>query len=164
MKAAALNFGLGSEFDDFLFAPIEERNGLPLSVVSLLGRMGLDPWQEAASLAALPADTAAQRLASLLRLRPAAAAQPDDGALAARLVALLPRRLETGAHPLQTQAFGQARHAPQLSQAIVIAIYLALLLATQFVLTHREPIMTEATRTPASPTLSSQTPPPIPAK
>ena len=45
---------LGSEFDDFLFAPIgEERNGMPLSVVSALARSDLDPWQEAAQLARL---------------------------------------------------------------------------------------------------------------
>ena len=58
---------LGSDFDAFLFAPLgEDRNGLPLSIVSLLARMDLDPWQEAACLAGLPAQAAAQKLATLL--------------------------------------------------------------------------------------------------
>jgi hypothetical protein len=94
MKSPASSFGLGAEFDDFLFAPIaEDRNGLPLSVVSLLGRMDLDPWQEAAVLAALPAEAAAQRLTSLLgRLPGPPLQQPDPGTIVARLVALLPRR------------------------------------------------------------------------
>jgi hypothetical protein len=35
---------LGSEFDNFLFAPIvEDKNGVLLSVVSVLGRLDLDP-------------------------------------------------------------------------------------------------------------------------
>ena len=58
---------LGSEFDDFLFAPIgEDRNGMLLSVLSALARLDLDPWQEAAKLAGLPGETAIQRLASLI--------------------------------------------------------------------------------------------------
>ena len=58
---------LGSEFDDFLFAPIaEESNGMLLSVISALARLDLDPWQEAIKLAGLPGETATKRLASLL--------------------------------------------------------------------------------------------------
>lgn len=82
------------EFDNFLFAPIgEDRNGMLLSVVSALARLGFDPWQEAAELAGLPAQTAIERLASLIAtlpdVRPASA---DTGTIAARLIALLPRR------------------------------------------------------------------------
>jgi hypothetical protein len=67
MVRAASIFGLGREFDDFLFAPIgEEPNGMSLSVVSALARSNVDPWQEAAKLARLPAKTATQRLASLI--------------------------------------------------------------------------------------------------
>ena len=58
---------LGSEFDDFLFAPIgEDRNGMLLSVLSALARLDIDPWQEVAELAGLPGTTATQRLASLI--------------------------------------------------------------------------------------------------
>jgi hypothetical protein len=64
MKSVVSKSTLGSEFDEFLFTPIgEDRNGLPLSVVSLFGRMNLDPWQEAGHLAALSADAAGKRLA-----------------------------------------------------------------------------------------------------
>ena len=58
---------LGLEFDDFLFTPLgEDQNGLPLSVVSLLARLNLDPWQEARDLAELPAEVAARRMAASL--------------------------------------------------------------------------------------------------
>jgi hypothetical protein len=86
---------LGSEFDDFLFAPIaEESNGMLLSVISALARLDLDPWQEAIKLAGLPRETATKRLASLLiaALTGGPSAHLDPGTIAARLIALLPRR------------------------------------------------------------------------
>ncbi|MGB7100358.1 MAG: hypothetical protein WBD95_16555, partial [Xanthobacteraceae bacterium] len=53
-----------SEFDNFLFAMIgEDRNEMPLSVLSALARLDIDPWQEAAELARVPRETATQRLA-----------------------------------------------------------------------------------------------------
>ena len=54
MRRSATAFSLGPEFDPFLFAPIgAEPNGMPLSVLSALARIGADPWQEAARLTAL---------------------------------------------------------------------------------------------------------------
>src|SRR5271170_7527939 len=91
MNPPASSSRVGSEFDAFLFAPIgEDRNGLPLSVVSLLARMDLDPWQEAAGLAGLPTQAAAHKLAGLLAALPLL--KPSDPqTLATRLIALLPR-------------------------------------------------------------------------
>ena len=84
---------LGSEYDNFLFASIGiEPSGMLLSVVSLLGRMDLDPWEEAARLAGLSAHAAAQKLASFLRALPNPVPQLDTDGVAARLIALLPRR------------------------------------------------------------------------
>jgi hypothetical protein len=71
MTRSALGSLLGPEFDDFLFAPIgEDRNDMPLSVVSALARLDIDPWQEADKLARLPRETATQRLASLIAALP----------------------------------------------------------------------------------------------
>jgi hypothetical protein len=167
MKTPASNFRLGSEFDDFLFAPIaEDRNGMPLSVVSLLGRMDLDPWQEAASLAGLPAEAAAQRLTWLLGLLPAPPLrQPDSGAMASRLVALLPRRSEPNTRPSQAStASSGVTHARPITIGVFLGVYLAVMLATQFVIAHLEPTRAEAAHTPASLTVPSQTPPPASVK
>jgi len=55
MSSSASVSVLGTEFDDFLFAPIgEDRNDMPLSVLSALARLDIDPWQEADKLARLP--------------------------------------------------------------------------------------------------------------
>jgi hypothetical protein len=82
-----------SEFDDFLSASIgQERNGL-LSVVSMLGRLNIDPWQEAAQLANLPRSAATNRLASLIESIPdRMASEPDPRTIAAHLVSRLPHR------------------------------------------------------------------------
>jgi hypothetical protein len=162
MKSPASSVGLGSEFDDFLFAPIEERNGLPLSVVSLLARMDLDPWQEAASLAGLPAEAAAQRLTSLLGLLPdPPLQQPDPRATAARLVQLLPRRPDPDTGRLQgSTASSGATHARPITRGIFLGLYLAVMLATQFVIAHLERARADAAHTPAPLTVASQTPPP----
>jgi hypothetical protein len=86
-----------SEFDAFLFAPIGEgSNGTPLSVLSAMSQLGVDPWEEAAELARLPGKIAIQRLASSIAALPdGAPPHPDPLALAARLIGLLPRRVKT---------------------------------------------------------------------
>ena len=85
MKIAIPRSALGSEFDEFLFTPIgEDRNGLPLSVLSLFARLNLDPRQEAASLAALSLEAAAGRL---LKLLPARQSTVQTPAVAAGAVA-----------------------------------------------------------------------------
>jgi hypothetical protein len=80
------------EFNDFLYAPVgADRSEMPLSVLSALSRLDVDPWQEAAELAELPPDTATKRLASLLARLPGGRwAQADLRAIADRLIELLP--------------------------------------------------------------------------
>lgn len=78
-------------FDRFLFAPIVEHDGLPLSVLSALAREGLDPWQEAERLGRLPHDEAIDSLAvTIWRSNSKALSPTQAGILAARLVELLP--------------------------------------------------------------------------
>ena len=81
-----------SEFDDFLYAAIgTDRNDSPLSVLSALTRLNLDPWQEAAELSELPKGIAAERLERLIARLPGGRwAEADLGAIADRLIALLP--------------------------------------------------------------------------
>jgi hypothetical protein len=102
-------------FDEFLFAVIrEETNGTPLSMISALSRLGLEPWQEATRLAALPAAAAAEALATLIGRLPqgAAAAEPADrNRLVAGLVELLPK---PGLLPPQEASSAALREMPGL--------------------------------------------------
>lgn len=81
------------DFDDFLYATIgREEEAAPLSVLSMLARLGLDPWVEAARLAALPRALATLDMAKIIAGLPASSpAHEHSVALVCRLVALLPR-------------------------------------------------------------------------
>ncbi len=85
---------LRTDFDAFLFAPIgEDTNGMPLTLLSVLARLGIDPWEEAADLAHLALEPALQRLSSRLEAMPAGrpATAADTVNIATRLIALLHR-------------------------------------------------------------------------
>lgn len=85
-------FRTRTEFDNFLFAPIDEDGNGMLSVLSALTQLDFDPWREATELTRLSADKATQRLATLIASLPNPSSTPRDvGGIAARLVALLPR-------------------------------------------------------------------------
>jgi hypothetical protein len=79
------------EFDRFIYAPIGERNEIPLSVLSFLTRQNIDPWQLASHLSQLPKGEAAKTLTSIVE-------ESDDRQwsrseateAAARLIELLP--------------------------------------------------------------------------
>jgi hypothetical protein len=94
-----MNTGIGSEFDDFLYAQIaEESNGM-LSMLSALARRNVDPWDEAARLARLPREAATRFVTNLISDLPEGPTKRvDPGPVAERLIALLPQRLATTLH------------------------------------------------------------------
>ena len=81
------------DLDRFLFATVgDEIDRVPLSVISALTRLGLDPWQEAGRLSSLSNREAIEQLARLIAelpglLRPRGEARE----IADRLIQLLPR-------------------------------------------------------------------------
>ncbi len=146
---------LGSEFDDFLFAPIgEDRNDMPLSVLSALARLDIDPWHEAAELARLPGETAAQRLALLIAALPdGPLAHLDPGTISARLVALLPRRGRSNLpSPKKLLSVGAATNPrtfiPMIFIYVIVAIFM---MGAQWIAASREPpAQVDGARAPAS--------------
>jgi hypothetical protein len=91
---------LKGDFDEFLFASIgNDSSGAPVSLLTALARLDIDGWEEAASLARMPSESAAQRLASLLESLPNSPASAEPASIAARLVALLHRKPAPAARP-----------------------------------------------------------------
>jgi hypothetical protein len=154
---------LGSEFDDFLFAPIgEDRNGMLLSVLSALARLDIDPWQEAAKLAGLPGETATLRLASfIVELPDEAAAHPDPATIAARLIALLPRPASpTNRSRTALLSAGAATYPRAVIYMYVIFMVCAL--GAQWIAADRQPpAQVGNVQAPASSTVSPSVQPPI---
>ena len=115
------------EFDRFLFASVgEEAEGAPLSVLSALSRLDLDPRDEAARLSRLTKEAAAEQLARMIarlsdRRWTLSEARRIAGGLIERLppatIAGKPHRFEPGAAPTPG------------SKAWPYLIYLALLIA-----------------------------------
>ncbi len=135
MKLADSNSPLGSEFDKFLFAPLgEDDNGLSLSVISLLARLNLDPWQEASELAALPAEAAARRLAgSLDTLTDPILRRRITEPMVLRLLALLPRRTPvTVPAPAPAGVLAAPGAGPRIGAVILILSAIVLLLSRVF--------------------------------
>lgn len=87
---------LGPEFQPFLQSKLwEEKNETRLTVLSALARLDIDPWLEAAELAALPKVGAEKRLADRLGKLPGAPSAPlDVDTFCGRSVSLLPQPQE----------------------------------------------------------------------
>ena len=83
-----------SEYNAFLFAAVgEEKIGMPLTVLTALTRLGIDPWQEAARLADLSKEAALRTLAATIAKLPEGDWKAADSeAIAARLLSWLPGR------------------------------------------------------------------------
>ncbi len=124
-----------SDFEAFLFATIgDDQNGMLLSVNSALARSDVDPWEEAAALARLPAATATRKLASLIAALPAGPlARPDPETVAARLIALLPRPggSDNPSRPRPPDV-GAARYSWALKYMIVFVVYLIFILGSRW--------------------------------
>jgi len=146
-----------SLFNDFLFAPIgEEGNGMSLSVLSALTRLGIDPWQEAARLAQSPKELAAATLDRLIgRLPPGRWEPADTRKIAARLVELLPRGA-SGTPSGRARSGGRERpNLLSLAWLIAFALAAAVLFGSAI---HRDvPQGNDRASAPASSTLSAPT-------
>jgi hypothetical protein len=115
------------EMDPFLFASVgEEIEGIPLSVLSALARLGLDPRNEAARLSRLTSKAATSQLARMFAQLPDRPwTSPEIRRIASRLVELLPAAPKIGEN-------GQATDAPIRKPSAIAPrhlIYLALALS-----------------------------------
>lgn len=137
MLSAVSTTRFGCEFDRFLYASVGHDNeGMPLTVLSALARMDVDPWDEAQKLTQLPQESAVRQLASLLGvLRNAPLAGLDPARIAAPLIALLPSP-NVRAPPV-LKAFAQAaptKHPLAVSTVLTIVTYVIFMLLSPWLI------------------------------
>src|ERR1700730_8405220 len=115
---------LHSDLNHYRLAAVgQEPNGMPLNVVSGLTRLGLDPWEEAGRLAALPKALAAEKLAPIIARLPVDRPEPSDNlAISRLLVELLPEH-DRAASPGRQQADAEGK---KYLQAMILLACLAL--------------------------------------
>ncbi len=84
-----------SGLESFLFAEVgTEMNGSALTVLSVLARLGKDPWDEAARWVSLPKATIIDRLTrSIAQMPLSEQSLRDAGQTASRLIQLLPAEM-----------------------------------------------------------------------
>jgi hypothetical protein len=94
---------LESQYDAFLFAPVCETDEMTLSVLSLLARQDVDPWQEAARLAQLSKPQAINSLATTIwKSNGERWSASEASILAVRLIDFLPSHGRARPAPLRT--------------------------------------------------------------
>jgi hypothetical protein len=126
---------LGHEFDDFLFATIgAEHVGVQTTVVSMLGRMNLDPWQAAADFAGRPVKAATLKLAAMILGAPGGSLESGEAdATAARLIMLLPRKTVAPHHwSAALPAAGSLPLSKARLWAVGVAVIVTFVLCAQF--------------------------------
>ncbi len=121
---------LPSSFDPFLNAAVGiELNGSELTALSILARLGFDPWTEAGRLMTLPKAAAetwfAERISQMPLTAPALAGAAGT---ASRLVALLPTDARVTGVGSKSDAAGQieAARTPHWAMLLMIVCAMAL--------------------------------------
>jgi hypothetical protein len=112
-------------FDKFLYAQLgEEANGMQVSVLSVLARQNVDPWEVAQQLTSLPREPAIRFLTPFLAHIPTGAPNriaPEE--LAARLVTMLPLQHTSNRKPVISSI------QQPLAQSVLIVGYIRLVVA-----------------------------------
>jgi hypothetical protein len=123
------------DLDNFLYAAVgEERDGVPLSLISAFVRLDLDPWHEASRLALLQKPEAGAQLAEMiLRLPEMSSPLPEARRIADELIELLPGRAELREAARGSRAKGVTiapGNAFLLAGLLLVALVLAGMAAT----------------------------------
>lgn len=97
MANAPTQLGQDPQYERFLYAPVgQDRRGASVTVLSMLARLGVDPWGEASDLAKLPEGAARQRLETLMaRFHGVSTHVADRGTIVSGLLAFLPRQAKS---------------------------------------------------------------------
>jgi hypothetical protein len=128
------------EFNAFLFASVgDEKNGMALTVMSALARLGFDPWNEAGRLAGLSRAGAAKALARMIAKLPVGDWQASDLAdIASRLARLLPT-IDVAAAAKAPKAVQPSPGRQASKRAAILVVSLMLLLSALFGMTRTAP-------------------------
>jgi hypothetical protein len=137
---------------------------VPLSVLSALARLDIDPWLEVAELARLPGETATLRLASLIAALPDwRSGHLDPRTIAAQLIALLPRRARSGIPSREALLnVGTATNSRAVIYMIVINVVVTIfMLGAEWIAAIRQtPAQVDNAQAPAFSAVFPRLPPP----
>ena len=162
VRSAPPSTTLPSTYNDFLYAPVgEDKNGALLTVLSMLARNNVDPWEEAADLSRLPRDIAMRKLISMITVSLGQPSTLADQTAADRLIALLPSRAATaGTTHNAPPGAPSVDRPPALAKLVLVAVYIGLMFLGQWMAASafdRARVDGAASSTPALPSTLGQT-------
>jgi len=154
---AAITPRPGCEFDRFLYASLgDDANGMPLTVLSALARVDVDPWEEAAKLTLLSQDAAVKQLVSLFGLLRNTSANLDPARFAVSLVALLPAPLARANSKFKSMSQSvPEKSSGSASTLLSVLTYLMFMLFSSWLLANLEAPQQKPADAGASPTADS---------
>ncbi len=136
VRSAPPSRTLASIYNDFLYAPVgEDKNGVFLTVLSVLARQNVDPWEDAADLSRLPRDNAVQKLISMIMASSGERSTTAElMAVADRVITLLPGRVAPAGrtHEASPGAPPLGQH-PARARWLLFAIYVGLMFFGQWI-------------------------------
>ena len=135
---------------------------MPLSVLSALARLDVDPWEEADKLARLPGETATQRLASLIAALPDwPSMHLDPRTIAAQLIALLPHGARSNLPSRETLLSAATNPRSVIPMIFIFVIITIFMMSAQWIAASRQaPAQVDNAQAPAYSAVSPQLPPP----
>jgi hypothetical protein len=112
--APAVKPSFGAEFQPFLYGLVgDDPSGMPLSILSVLARQNLDPWEQAGNWSRLPRQAATGELVAVIAsLPPGLTSRPAPERIAERLIALLPSPRGLGSLGLGSLGMGSKGERP----------------------------------------------------
>lgn len=126
MARALSPFYIDPKFDKFLQLHVgDDRNGVSVSVLSMLARLGVDPRREASDLAAMPEASARKRLDTLMsQFTDVPFWVPSRNDVILRLLSFMPQGSFSGNSTLRNQS------TPSLQKALGTPLYVFVLITS----------------------------------
>jgi hypothetical protein len=128
MTLSMAQFEQDRAFERFLGANVgKDHHGMEVSVLSMLARLGLDPWIEASKLAAMSHDPAHKRLDGLMaRFKDVPGLMSERGKIISVLLEYLPTQKAVAKAPVQSGS--DTLKMPQISATIYLIVAVAIIL------------------------------------
>jgi hypothetical protein len=149
-----------SPVNPFLFAEVGlEASGVPLTVLSVLARLGEDPWRQAQNWVSLSKETVVDQLADCIRQMPMGPEAIRDARITAKRLSLLLPGAQPTIHAMGASVAGSLPARPHWMRAAILigAMGIGIAINVMLMSTQNAPAAVAASQQLGAPTPSIMT-------